>query len=244
MKMLQPGPLIVIPSNSPRTRQGPDSRGIRICVAQIGRSCVLDQGYVTFTDGSAYVYGAPSKDEFEDLCASVQRGRQFNFQVRRSRAGYVRGFTPPADYEIIYSFPPYPGSQPPACNVCGGMNTDFNAEVWSVDPAGNPATIAGAGVSFAITMQPGAGNDWFFDGSGLCFPNPATTFNVHVDNSGFFFLDVTELFGFLVPSPNMSPGTSQDFPVPISTGPVTDRIHLHASPLCNNVVTFTITPPP
>jgi len=246
MKLLNPSPppVAIIPANVPSTRRGPDSRGIRICVQEIGRSCSLDMGFVTFLDGSQYSYDASSKQEFEDLCASVIRGRQFNFQVRRSRGGYVRSPTLPPDYEVIYSYPPYKGLTPADCNICGATNTDFTAVTWAVDGAGNPGVITGSGVSLSFAMAAGAGSDWFLDGSALCYPNPSNTFNVHVVNNGIFFLDVSDLFGFHVPSPNMSPNTAQDFTVPIAPGLVTDVIHLHASPSCTNTVDFTITPPP
>ena len=151
MKILNatPPPVIIIPSNFPRTRRGPDSRGIRICVAQIGRSCSLDQGFVIFTDGSAYSYDPPSKDEFEALCASLQRGKQFNFQVRRARGGYVRGFTPPADYEVIYNFPPYAGSVPAACPVppVPWPNLTWTTTASTADPAASILWTPGYAVS-------------------------------------------------------------------------------------------------
>lgn len=211
---------------------------------ELGRSCSLDMGFITFLDGSQYSYDASSKAEFEDLCASVIRGKQFNFQVRRSRGGYLRSPILPPDYEVIYSYPPYEGLKPADCNICGMTNTDFTAVTWSVDPAGNSGSLTGSGVSLSFVMTPGAGADWFLDGSALCYPNPATTFNVHVVNTGIFFLDVSDLFGYHVPFPNMSPNTNQDFTVPISPGPVTAIIHLHASNACNNTVGLTIIPPP
>lgn len=147
MKKLLADGSILIPSNFPRTRQGPDSRGYRICVAEIGRSCALMQGYVTFTDGSAYVYTAPSNAEFEALCASLQRGRQFNFQVRRANGGFVRGFVPPPDYEAIYDYPPYPGTTPTACPI-GGADWDLTA--WTIT-----ARAPGLGQTFVFVPDPG-----------------------------------------------------------------------------------------
>lgn len=113
-KLVSPGQ-VVIPSNFPRTRGGPDSRGFRICFAELGRSCSLKQGFLIFTDGSAYSYDTVSNDITEALCAQLQRGLTFNRQFRRAAFGYIRGFTPPADYETIYSYPPYGGVTPAAC---------------------------------------------------------------------------------------------------------------------------------
>lgn len=149
MKQLLPDGSINIPSNSPRTRQGPDSRGIRICVAQLARSCALMQGYITFVDGSAYVYTAPSNAEFEALCASLQRGRQFNFQVRRSRSGYSKVFVPPSDFEVIYTYPPYPGIAPSACPVPPPPWLPLD---WTV-----LSNTAPAGDSVFIDFDPGTG---------------------------------------------------------------------------------------
>lgn len=129
MKQLNPDGSITIPSNLPRTRRGPDSRGIRLCFQELGRSCLLQQGYLIFTDGSAYAYDAPSNVEIEALCDSLIRGRVFNFSVRRSRGGFVKGFTPPADYQTIYSFPPYAGSAPTACPI---INIDWTQLLWVV----------------------------------------------------------------------------------------------------------------
>lgn len=115
------------------------------------------QGYVTFVDGSAYVYTAPSNVEFEALCAALQRGRQFNFQVRRSRLGYVKGFTPPPDFDVIYTYPPYPGVTPSACPL---TNLDWanlfwtalseipcGSEVWSWDNNGSSGANQRLGAS-------------------------------------------------------------------------------------------------
>jgi hypothetical protein len=128
MKQLLPGDVINIPSNLPRTRQGPDSRGIRICFQELGRSCSLQTGYLIFTDGSAYEYDAPGNTPVEQLCVALQRGKQFNFQVRRSRSGFTRGFTPPADYETIYTYPPYAGTEPAACALPG---VDWSLLDWT-----------------------------------------------------------------------------------------------------------------
>ena len=144
-KLVAPG-VVVIPSSVPSTRQGPDSRGIRICVAQLGRSCALQQGFIIFTDGSAYSYDPQSNTEFELLCASVQRGKVFNFAVRRPTSGYVRGFTPPADYEIIYTFPPYPGTAPASCPL---SFINWNDMIWdppAVDPGVPPRTMTASSV--------------------------------------------------------------------------------------------------
>jgi hypothetical protein len=115
-KLVAPGQ-VVIPSNFPRTRQGPDSRGFRICFAELGRSCALKQGFLIFTDGSAYSYDAVSNDVTEALCDQLRRGFTFNRFFRRAGFGFIRGFVPPADYETIYAYPPYAGTAPTACPV-------------------------------------------------------------------------------------------------------------------------------
>jgi hypothetical protein len=180
MKQLNPDGSITIPSNLPRTRRGPDSRGIRICFSEIGRSCALKTGYLTFTDGSAYEYAAPGNTDVEQLCAALQRGRMFNFSVRRSRGGFTRGFIPPGDYQIIYSFPPYAGTQP---IDCADIKPDWTMTGWSVTTA---APQAGQTITFSL--DPGTGDtevasfsgvghtfsgNWTYEGD-LSFTGPAT----------------------------------------------------------------------
>ena len=193
MKKLNPDGSITIPSNLPRTHLGLDSRGYRICIAQIGRSCSTDTGFVTFTDGSAYIYLPPSKDEFEALCASVHRGRQFNFQVRRSRSGYVRGFTPPADYEVIYNFPPYAGSVPAACPLPspGWPNLTWTTSTSADDtidllqwvPASGDASVIEFDMANSVTFP-----NWTGNADGL------TTYNGPAA-PGAFAMDATTVLG-------------------------------------------------
>jgi hypothetical protein len=182
MKQLNPDGSITIPSNLPRTRRGPDSRGIRLCFSELGRSCALGMGYLIFTDGSAYAYDAPSNSEIEALCDSFIRGRVFNFSVRRSRGGFVRGFTPPGDYETIYSFPPYAGSSPIACGV---PFTDWSSLTWSgsrqVPPFDGSAT--GTGLSLVCAL-PSGGTALFGYGAGpINVETDANTLDVKVTNT-------------------------------------------------------------
>ncbi len=186
-----PPPVYIIPSNQPGTKRGPDSRGIRICIAQIGRSCSLHQGYVTFTDGSAYVYDAPSNTEFEALCDQIQRGRTFNFQVRRSRGGYVKGFTPPGDYEIIYTYPPYPGVTPAACGV---PFTDWASLTWSGSREFSPfdGSTSGSGLHFTGTMPNNGITAFGYGSSSLDVQSDASSLDVKVTNtSGTSTFDVS-----------------------------------------------------
>lgn len=147
MKQLNADGTVSIPSNLPRNKRGPDSRGIRICFAEIGRSCSLQTGYLIFTDGSAYEYTAPGNTDVEQLCAALQRGKMFNFQVRRTLAGYIRGFTPPADYETIYTYPPYPGVAPVACGL---PMLDWTQLYWTVTNDGT-----GPGQTTVFAPDPG-----------------------------------------------------------------------------------------
>ena len=163
MKKLVSGPAIIIPSNFPRTRRGPDSRGIRLCFQELGRSCSLQQGFLTFTDGSAYSYDAPSLDEVVALVVQLQRGRVFNLFTRRSRTGFVRGFTPPADYETIYSFPPYEGTAPAACPLPG---VPWDQLSWS-------RTVFVPGSVFPWTFNPLTGMAALQNQQLSCFPDSA-----------------------------------------------------------------------
>lgn len=86
------------------------------------------------------------------------RGRDFNFRVRRSVAGFVRGYTPPADFETIYSFPPYAGVVPAACALPG---VDWSLLVWDdftfhFTGSGATGTGAASGDSFFFDMVSGA----------------------------------------------------------------------------------------
>lgn len=159
-KLVAPGQ-VVIASSPPSTRQGVDSRGIRICFSELGRSCALMQGYLVFTDGSAYVYDAPSNESIEALCAQLQRGKVFNFRVRRSQFGFVRGFTPPPDYETIYSFPPYAGSAPVACSL---PRVDWSTLFWTVT-----TNSFGAGSSCSFDPDPGSGDTASMDYTRVAF---------------------------------------------------------------------------
>jgi hypothetical protein len=100
-------------------------------------------------DGSAYAYDVPSNEPVEALVEQLHRGAVFNLFVRRSRGGYIRGFTPPADYETIYSYPPYEGFSPSACPL---LHINFNDMVW--DPAninlGTPPRSVTASLSGAL----------------------------------------------------------------------------------------------
>lgn len=231
MKMLLPPAQIVIPSNHPRTRRGPDSRGIRICVAQIGRSCLLQQGYVTFTDGSAYVYDAPSNVEFEALCASIQRGRQFNFQVRRAAFGFVKGFTPPGDYEVIYTYPPYPGTTPTACAV---SFINWNDMIWDppvVDVGTPPRTMTAltAGNSFSFFCDGRPPDPFATDfpnadiAGGFSYTGPGGVCNLRFDIdqgpsvAAFFVIDFSQdgnPIDLMLPNP----AVSGDYPFDIAPG--------------------------
>lgn len=182
MKMLLPPAQIVIPSNRPRTRAGPDSRGIRICFAELGRSCALMQGYLIFTDGSAYVYDAPSNDDVENLCAQIQRGRVFNLGARRAAFGFVRGFTPPPDYETIYSYPPYPGMTPASCGL---PVTDWGSLVWNgsqpIPPFGG--SVSGTGLNFVGAFPGGSFSALAYSSTSLDVKTDASTLDVTVHNS-------------------------------------------------------------
>lgn len=175
MKQLNPDGSITIPSNRPRTRQGPDSRGPRLCFQELGRSCALKQGFLIFMDGSAYAYDVPSNEPVEALVEQIHRGAVFNYFVRRSRGGYIRGFTPPADYETIYSFPPYEGFAPTSCPL---DFINFNDIVW--DPAninfGTPPRSVTASLVGAL---------WRIDIDGLPFDPHTTVFPLAEIQGGF-----------------------------------------------------------
>ncbi len=143
MKILVAPATVVIPAQTPSTRRGPDSRGIRLLAAEIGRSCMNMQGFITFTDGSQYSYDAPSNSEFEALCDSLIRGRQFNFSVRRPIFGFTRSPVLPADYEVIYTFPPYAGSRPTSCAL---PPLDWTQLLWA-----------------QTAFSPGSGETWAFN---------------------------------------------------------------------------------
>lgn len=137
-QLIAPG-VVVVPSGFPRTRRR-DSRGIRICFDSLARSCGDQTGFFNFTDGASYEYFPVSNGDAEVLCASGIRGRFFNGSIRRSNGDYLRGYTPPGDYEIIYQYPPYFGVAPAACGVPG---VNWNLLSWSPITA---ATFDAAGV--------------------------------------------------------------------------------------------------
>jgi len=231
MKQLNPDGSISIPSNFPRTRRGPDSRGIRICFAELGRSCSLQMGYLIFTDGSAYAYSAPSNSDTEALCDQFRRGFVFNFFTRRSRFGFVRGFTPPADYETIYTFPPYEGVTPDACPL---SFINFNDMVWdppALDPGVPPRTITCTALNNTITWfcdgRPSAGGVTDFPngsvGGGFNYTGPGGVCNLHFDiDQGpsvaeSFILDFTQDGVDIQPTmPN--PPTTGDYAFTVSAG--------------------------
>lgn len=189
-KLVAPGQ-VVIPSNFPRTRGGLDSRGIRICFAELGRSCAAKQGFLIFTDGSAYSYDTVSNDVTEALCDQLRRGFTFNRFFRRAGFGFIRGFVPPADYETIYSFPPYPGVAPTACPVPAGTWPNlswtmvFNSDQISTTGIWTPNTGIASAIQFDFD-DPTDFTNWNASADGLATYNgPAAPGAVDLVCSGF-----------------------------------------------------------
>lgn len=149
MKMLNAFGQVVIPHSRPGTNRGIDSRGPRLCFASLARSCADSTGFFNFADGTAYSYLPGSNGLAENLCAAPQRGRSFNLGVRRSLFGFTRGYTPPGDYEQIYAFPPYAGTQPAACALAG---FHWNNLIWSI-LVQDPGIPAGSAVVTTASMN-------------------------------------------------------------------------------------------
>lgn len=176
MKQLNPGPTVVIPSNHPRTRRGSDSRGIRICVQELGRSCSLDQGFIKFLDGSQYAYDPGSKADIENLCDSFIRGRQFNFSVRRAVSGFQRSPVLPGDYEVIYTYPPYPGTAPGPCPKGNFLG-------WFQVSSHDPSVVISEGnffFQFDTALNTGVPADGFVDDGGEWQNDTAGSLTLHL----------------------------------------------------------------
>lgn len=143
---------------------------------ELGRSCSLDQGFITFLDGSQYAYDPGSKSDIEDLCASLIRGRQFNFGVRRSRGGFQRSPVLPGDYEVIYTYPPYPGTQPPPCPKGNFLG-------WFTISPHDPSVIIAEGdffFQFDTALNGGVPADGFVDDGGEWQNDTAGSLTLHL----------------------------------------------------------------
>lgn len=216
-KLVGPGQ-VVIPSNMPRTNLGLDSRGPRLCFFQLGRSCSDKEGFFLFADGSSYAYTPESNGLAEILCAAPQRGKFFNLAVRRAGGGFTRGFVPPADYETIYSYPPYPGTAPDAC-VLGMIH--WGDLIWA--PVGS-ATGDAAGsfvaqdfsLSATSTITPVVDSGWKWIGT-LTYNGPAAASNLDwggTSGPGTGFLDNTAFYDCVVfqdGSPILAVGIGEAF---------------------------------
>lgn len=154
---------------------------------------MLQQGYLIFTDGSAYVYDAPSNMPIENLCPSEHRGVFFNLAVRRSQFGFVRGFTPPSDYETIYEFPPYEGTLPDACSVTPPPWTDI---AWTVT-----VNYSDPGNTLDFSQDPGTGATQDF-----LFTSTVTDFGVDVQTDGVATYNGPDVDGSVTTSIGSPPG--------------------------------------
>jgi hypothetical protein len=106
------------------------------CFAAIYRDCTDDSAYLVFANGVTYRYDPSAGDVSVDITTATTHGRYFDFFARRQPgdAGYERwtgGI--PGTAELIYSFPPYPGTDPGPCAL--GIN--FNDLVWDSPPDTN-----------------------------------------------------------------------------------------------------------
>lgn len=97
---------------------------------RIAQDCTTDILYLTFSDGTIYAYAGDSLKTASAIITSYNHGVTFNSLFRRAvnlrdAAGYEEVSVIPITARGLYTFPPYPGLQPPPCP----MNI-FDAALW------------------------------------------------------------------------------------------------------------------
>ena len=111
-----------VSSTLARSRVSGSAPGRAVCFVDIYRDCTNDDCYLQFSDGSLYHYIAPASAIAQSITVARWHGVTFNELFRRSLTvggGYERlsgGL--PSTAALIYSFPPYAGTDPGPCLAC------------------------------------------------------------------------------------------------------------------------------
>lgn len=104
------------------------------CFLTLWRDCTNMDAYLQFANGVIYHYDAPSDDDVRALVNAFVIGRTFNRSFRRSLSlggGYeVFVGIIPSTAVVIYSYPPYFGTDPGDCP----MGLDWGSLVWDSPP--------------------------------------------------------------------------------------------------------------
>jgi hypothetical protein len=119
MKMLNTLGQLVIPRDPSRPRRFGLRAGRPPCFLQVWRDCTNDTAYYVFADGQVYEYLAPASADARTILLNPFFGSTFNDAFRRSATvdgGYMVDATIPGTATQIYSYPPYPFTDPGPCS--------------------------------------------------------------------------------------------------------------------------------
>lgn len=119
MKQLSSPGRVQVTSTLARSRSTQSVAARVPCFKQLWRDCTNMDSYLVFHDNTVYHYDADSLDDVRQLTEAMWHGVLFNARFRRSLSvpgGYERFTgTIPSTAVLIYSYPPYPGTDPGDC---------------------------------------------------------------------------------------------------------------------------------
>jgi len=142
MKALVAPGVVQITSTLARGRFAPLNPPRPPCFAELWRDCTNLDCYLVFANGQIYHYDTPSDQVAVALTVAVKHGLSFNSGFRRSFSipgGYEVVSSIPVTADLIYSFPPYPGTDPGPCTA----SLNFNELVWDSPPDTDTPTGTG-----------------------------------------------------------------------------------------------------
>jgi|SRR5579872_368135 len=129
-RLVSPG-VVQITSAPGRVAYAFPSRSRPPCFSQLWRDCGSGDAFLVFSDGSIYQYFSTGVDVTRQILTEPLYGREFDFLYRRgllSPGGYLRltGGVP-GGAVLVYSQPPYLGSDPGPCPA----GPDWSSLLWS-----------------------------------------------------------------------------------------------------------------
>jgi hypothetical protein len=142
MKALVAPGVVQISSSPARAKFAPLNPPRPPCFLQLWRDCTNLDAYLVFANGDIYHYDTPSDETAVALTVAVTHGLAFNQGLRRSFSvpgGYEFVGSIPGTANLIYQFPPYPGTDPGPCIA----SLNFNDLIWDSPPDTDTPTGTG-----------------------------------------------------------------------------------------------------